>query len=217
MPWASGAIFVLSLSTSDHRPSCGHRGHCRRRQTVLTLARRLSTCARKAAASRATAGARPAPRVVSHQRLVALSGTTAPAFGFPTRPGSLPPSLVRGGQCSGGSVSPPRGRRGCPQPLRPRASRRHFFFFFFFAVSPWAVDDLVRRGRGGPALVGCLFNRRQATHRPGGMINGEGAARLATASCWDARPPPSQPQAVLIPPTAQPAVALPPLLPYPTH
>lgn len=129
------------------------------------LARRLSSCARKAAASRATAGARPAPRVVSHQRLVALSGTAVPAFGFPTRPVSLPPSLARGGSAAAG-VSRPRGAHAV---VRSRCGHAHRggTLFFFFAGSPRAVDEAVRRRRGGPALVGCLFYRRRATHRPG--------------------------------------------------
>lgn len=118
-----------------------------------------------------------------------------------------------GGQCSGGSVSPPRGRRGRPQPLRPRASRQHSFFFF--CRQPPGCGRSCQEA-GGTSL-GWVPVLSAASHAPpGGMPIGRvplGWRRRPVG--MHAPPPPVSrtPSSSRLP--LCPAVALPPLLPYP--
>lgn len=119
-----------------------------------------------------------------------------------------------GGQCSGGSVSPPRGTRGRPQPLRPRASRRHSFFFF--CRQPPGCGRSCQKEAGGTSL-GWVPVLSAASHAPpGGMPIGRvPLGRRRRPVGMHAPPPPVSrtPSSSRLP--LCPAVALPPLLPYP--
>lgn len=210
MPWASGAIFVLSLSTSDHKPSCGHRGPCRRRQP--------SHAACRLVLGRPPPAARRRARVLPHASFPTKGWSPFPARPCPRL--AFPRDRCRCHQVwRGGAVQ----RREClatagqtRSSAAAAATRIAAALFFFFLPAAPGLWTKLSEGGGGdqPWLGACFIGGEPRTAR--GNANREGAARLATASCWDARPPPpSQSHAVLIPPAPLPCCRSPPSSPIP--
>lgn len=210
MPWASGAIFVLSLSTSDHKPSCGHRGPCRRRQP--------SHAACRLVLGRPPPAARRRARVLPHASFPTKGWSPFPARPCPRL--AFPRDRCRCHQVwRGGAVQ----RRECLAPAghtrssaAAAATRIAAALFFFFCRQPPGCGRSCQKEAGGTSL-GWVPVLSAASHAPpGGMPIGRvPLGRRRRPVGMHAPPPPSQSHAVLIPPAPLPCCRSPPSSPIP--